>query len=107
MTRRGFLQTSAAITAFAMSSPGGAAPLFVADSEWFDRPMRWAQLNLSEDDVAKMDRAYWLEDFRTIHADALCPSAGGVVAFYPTKIKYHHRSEWLTGHEDFWSVMLE
>jgi hypothetical protein len=95
------------MTAFAMTSPGGAAPLFAADAEWFDRPMRWAQLNLSEDDVAKMDRAYWLDYFRKIHADALCLSAGGVVAFYPTEIKYHHRSKWLPGNEDFWSVMLE
>ena len=58
MTRREFLQTSAAMTAFAMTSPGGAAPLSPLGAEWFDRPMRWAQLNLSEDDVAKMDRAY-------------------------------------------------
>jgi hypothetical protein len=107
MTRRKFVQTSAAVTAFAMASPGGAAAFLSTDSEWFDRPMRWAQLNLSEDDVAKMDRSYWLDYFRRIHADALCLSAGGVVAFYPTKIKYHHRSEWLQGHEDFWPVMLE
>ena len=106
VTRRDFLQTSAALAAFAMASPGGAAP-FSSGGEWFDRPMRWAQLNLSEDDVAKMDRGYWLDYFRTIHADALCLSAGGVVAFYPTKIQYHHRSKWLDGHEDFWPVMLE
>jgi hypothetical protein len=106
VTRRDFLQTSAALAAFAMASPGGAAP-FSSGAEWFDRPMRWAQLNLVEDDVAKMDRQYWLGYFRTIHADALCLSAGGVVAFYPTKIQYHHRSKWLKGHEDFWPVMLE
>jgi hypothetical protein len=105
MTRRDFLETAAAAAAFAVASPGGAAP-FSSSAEWFDRPMRWAQLNLVEDDVAKMDRQYWLDYFRRIHADALCLSAGGVVAFYPTKIQYHHRSQWLDGHEDFWPVML-
>jgi Hypothetical glycosyl hydrolase 6/Beta-galactosidase trimerisation domain len=106
ITRRHFLESSAAIAAFAMTSPGGAAA-FSPAPPGFDKPMRWAQLNLTEDDVALMDRAYWLDYFRRIHADALCLSAGGVVAFYPTRIQYHHRSKWLPGHEDFWPVMLE
>ncbi len=107
MTRRDFLQTTTAAAAFAMTAPGGAAPLVSADSEWFDRPMRWAQLNLTEDDPAKMDRAFWLDYFRRIHADGACLSAGGVVAFYPTKIKYHHRSKWLDGNESFYADMLD
>jgi len=106
LTRRDFLQTTAAAAAFAMTSPGGAAPL-ASDSEWFDRPMRWAQLNLTEDDPAKMDRAFWLDYFRRIHADGACLSAGGVVAFYPTKIKYHHRSKWLPGNEGFYAEMVD
>ena len=106
MTRRHFLESSAALAAFAMTSPGGAAA-FSPAAPWFDKPMRWAQLNLTEDDVALMDRAYWFDYFRRIHADALCLSAGGVVAFYPTRIQYHHPSKWLPGHEDFWPVMLE
>lgn len=106
LTRRDFLQTTAAAAAFAMTSPGGAAPLG-SDSEWFDRPMRWAQLNLTEDDPAKMDRAFWLDYFRRIHADGACLSAGGVVAFYPTKIKYHHRSKWLPGNESFYAEMVD
>src|ERR1700752_3727274 len=72
MTRRDFLQTTAAAASFAMTSSGGAAPLISADSDWFDRPMRWAQLNLTEDDPAKMDRAFWLDYFKGIHADGGC-----------------------------------
>jgi hypothetical protein len=107
MTRRDFLQTTAAAASFAMTSPGGAAPLISADSDWFDRPMRWAQLNLTEDDPAKMDRAFWLDYFKRIHADGACLSAGGVVAFYPTKIKFHHRSKWLPGNETFYADMVD
>jgi len=69
--------------------------------------MRWAQLNLTEDDPAKMDRGFWLDYFKRIYADGACLSAGGVVAFYPTKIKYHHRSKWLDGHENFYAEMLD
>ncbi len=70
---------------------------------WFDRPMRWVQLNLTEDDPANMDVGFWLDYFKRIHADATCLTAGGVVAFYPTRIPFHHRSQWLAGHEAFYA----
>jgi hypothetical protein len=104
-TRREFLQQSAAATL--LTSLGGAAPLSATDPGWFDRPMRWAQLNLTEDDPANMDVHFWLDYFKRIHADAACLSAGGVVAFYPTKIPFHHRSCWLPGHESFYSDLVE
>jgi Hypothetical glycosyl hydrolase 6/Beta-galactosidase trimerisation domain len=85
----------------------GASPLPGVDAGWFDRPMRWAQLNLTEDDPAKMDVGFWLDYFKRIHADAACLTAGGVVAFYPTKIPFHHRSRWLAGHESFYSDLVE
>ena len=53
--------------------------------------MRWAQLNLTEDDPANMDIGFWLDYFKRIHADAVCLTAGGVVAFYPTQLPLHHR----------------
>lgn len=107
MTRRDFLQQTAAAS-LAMSAAGGtAAPLVSADSNWFDRPMRWAQLNLTEDDPAKMDVQFWLDYFKRIHADGACLSAGGVVGFYPTKVPFHHRSKWLPGHESFYADMVE
>jgi hypothetical protein len=95
-TRRDFLEHSAMLTAF-----GAAAPLAGADAPWFDRPMRWAQLNLTEDDPANMDIAFWLDYFKRIHAGGVCLTAGGVVAFYPTRVPLHHRSQWLSGHESF------
>jgi hypothetical protein len=57
--------------------------------------MRWAQLTLVEDDPAKLDVPFWLDYFRRTHSDAVCLSAGGCVAFYPTAIPFHHRSAWL------------
>jgi len=68
---------------------------------WFDRPMRWAQLALVEDDPGQFDPDFWLEYFRRTHSDAACLSAGGCVAFYPTEIPLHYRSQWLAGRDPF------
>ena len=54
--------------------------------------MRWAQLTLVEDDPGKFDLRFWLDYFRRTHSDAACLSAGGCVAYYPTKVPFHHRS---------------
>src|ERR1700760_4000335 len=62
---------------------------------WYGRPMRWAQLAFVEDDPGNYDLAFWLDYFKRIHADAACLSAGGAVAFYPTKIPLHYRSKFL------------
>jgi len=75
-----------------MSSPGEG---------WFDRPMRWAQLTLAENDPAHYDLQFWLDYFRRVHADAACLSAGGCVAYYPTQIPLHHRSAWMGDGDPF------
>ena len=62
---------------------------------WIERPMRWAQLTLVEDDPGKFDPQFWLDYFKRTRSDAVCLSAGGCVAYYPTKVPFHHRSAWL------------
>ena len=63
--------------------------------------MRWAQLVLVENDPGRVDLAFWLDYFRRVHADAACLSAGGIVAYYPTDIPFHHRSAWLGTSDPF------
>jgi hypothetical protein len=95
MDRRTFLSTSAAaLAATANAAPADPAP-------WFDRPMRWAQLTLVEDDPGKYDLSFWLDYFRRTHSDAACLSAGGCVAYYPTKVPLHYRSKWLGNTDAF------
>lgn len=80
------------------------APWRVAAEEgqpWFDRPMRWAQLVLVENDPGRFDPDFWLDYFKRVHADGVCLSAGGVVAYYPTMIPFHHRSAWLGDSDPF------
>ncbi len=107
-SRRSFLKASAAAgaaitlgeialrSAFAadLAPAGGAATLPPAPS-WADKPMRWAQLTLVEDDPGKFDLKFWLDYFARTKSDAVCLSGGGCVAFYPTQIPFHHRSAWL------------
>ena len=57
--------------------------------------MRWAQLTLVEDDPGKFDLQFWLDYFKRTRSDAVCLSAGGCVAYYPTQVPLHHRSAWL------------
>jgi hypothetical protein len=98
--RREFLQMSAAAGAYAvLGTPWRAV---AGDEEpWFDRPMRWAQLVLVENDPGRFDPDFWLDYFKRVHADAACLSAGGVVAYYPTKVPCHHRSAWLGDSDPF------
>jgi hypothetical protein len=107
MYRRNFIKNTALFggglvlggaSAMGQSSSGG--PLEVEEinglafeEPWFGRSVRWAQLAFVESDPGKFDPDFWLSYFKRIHADGVLLSAGGVVAFYPTDIPLHHRSD--------------
>jgi len=67
--------------------------------------MRWAQLTLVEDDPGRFDPQFWLDYFKRTRSDAVCLSAGGCVAYYPTEVPFHHRSAWL-GNRDFFGELV-
>ena len=107
MYRRNFLKNSALFGgglvlggASAMAGDGtvgpavlGAPDEWAAGDLWFGRSVRWAQLAFVESDPGKFDPDFWLSYFKRIHADGALLSAGGVVAFYPTDVPLHHRSD--------------
>ena len=100
MNRRGFMKTSVVAGAYAVLN----APWSLAaenGQSWFDRPMRWAQLVLVENDPGQFDPDFWLDYFKRVHADGACLSAGGAVAYYPTTVPLHHRSAWLGDSDPF------
>ena len=108
LSRRDFLHvTSGATVSAALLGPGAfASTVHRADVDgWFDRPMRWVQLTLVENDPGRFDPAFWLDYFRRLHADAATLSAGGIVAYYPTKIPLHHRSDWLGETDPFGTLV--
>jgi hypothetical protein len=69
--------------------------------------MRWAQLTLVENDPGNFDPDFWLDYFKKIHADGAVLSAGGVVAYYPTEVPMHHRSDWLGDSDPFGYLVKE
>ena len=82
-----------------------AVPQPEIGSGWFDKPMRWVQLTLVENDPGTFDPKFWLDYFRSLHADAATLSAGGIVAYYPTKVPLHHRSAWLGESDPFGTLV--
>ena len=112
--RRTFIEIlggAAAGTVVAGAEPAGAAGTAQASAPvlaprppapaWCDRPMRWAQLVLVENDPGHVDVGFWLDYFRRVHSDGACLSAGGIVAYYPTEVPLHHRSAWLGASDPF------
>ena len=114
LTRRNFLKASAVAGAAVTLGKIAVGPAQGADNplgdagspSWVNKPMRWAQLTLVEDDPGKFDPQFWLDYFRRTHSDAVCLSAGGCVAYYPTKVPFHHRSAWL-GDRDVFGGLVE
>jgi hypothetical protein len=100
-SRRQFLKAAALAGAAIPLAPfstrllRGAEGLAPVTPSWADKPMRWAQLALVEDDCEKFDLKFWLDYFKHTNSDGVCLSGGGCVAFYPTKITFHHCSQWL------------
>jgi Hypothetical glycosyl hydrolase 6 len=112
LTRRDFLQvTGAGAFATLATSPLQASERASQQGPpgvppgWFDRPMRWVQLTLVENDPGRFDLQFWLDYFRRLHADAATLSAGGIVAYYPTDVPLHHRSAWLGTSDPFGTLV--
>jgi hypothetical protein len=82
---------------FGISAASALSPGFLSATEpdWYDRPMRWAQMTFVEDDPGNYDPQFWLDYFRRVHADAACLAAGGYMAFYPTRVPLHNTSRFM------------
>lgn len=114
MERRDFIKTTGLLSsacAFSGSialanSVGVTEGVKKAEPLWLDGPMRWVQLAFVERDPGHYDPDFWLSYFKRIHADGALLSAGGVVAFYPTAIPLHHRSDFL-GNSDTLGYLVD
>jgi len=83
--------------------PAALAKTFAADPPqgWENGPMRWFQLAFTEDDPGRFSPKFWLDYFKEIHADGVCLSAGGGIAFYPTKVPWHGTARGLGKQDPF------
>jgi hypothetical protein len=96
------MKGAASLAAVAGSAPFGLEAALAAERpDWVWGPMRWVQINFTEDDPGRYDPKFWLDFMRRTNTQGACLSAGGIVAFYPTKAPFHHRSRYLGSSDPF------
>jgi len=115
--RRKFLKQTAVATAaiagsrylrFAQASAADIAPASVANSSsqpWYTRATRWMQTNIAELDITRYDIPWWREQWARTKTQGIVVNAGGIVAFYPTKIPFHPKAQFL-GDGDLFGDLL-
>jgi hypothetical protein len=84
-----------------LSAAGVMPHLFGAEQQgsqrfpWYATMRRCGQTNFNERDPVELNIDWWIEYWSSLKLDALLLNAGGIMAFYPTRIPYHHRSQFL------------
>src|SRR5262249_24325651 len=71
---------------------------------WYALMRRCGQINFNERDPIAMDVNAWADYWASLKVDAVLIIGGGIVAFYPTQVPYHHRSQFL-GSRDLFGEM--
>ncbi|HWC17144.1 MAG TPA: hypothetical protein VG498_09015, partial [Terriglobales bacterium] len=66
-----------------------------SSTPWYESMRRCGQINYNEHDPLTIDPNAWADYWASLKVDAVLLNGGGIVAFYPTQIAYHHRSEFL------------
>jgi Hypothetical glycosyl hydrolase 6/Beta-galactosidase trimerisation domain len=94
--------------AISIISGSAVAPhLFGAEQQttdhrpWYMEMRRCGQTNFNERDPIELNIDWWIEYWSSLKLNALLLNGGGIMAFYPTKIPYHHRSQFLGNRDLF------
>jgi hypothetical protein len=92
ISRRAFMGVlpAASLIHLAFELPQGPA-----QPAWYQSMRRCGQLNLNERDPLTLNVTEWIDYWASLKLDALLLNGGGILAFYPTEVPYHHRSEFL------------
>lgn len=96
--RREFLAASAAVLA---SSGWNSQAAEREETPWHQKIRRWGQLNFNERDARDLNVNEWMDYWTSLRVDGLTLNAGGIVAFYPTQVPFHHRSAFLGNRDVF------
>ena len=84
-----------------MVQNNGVSPSELRTADWYKSATRWTQLTLVEDDPIRFDPQFWIDIFERTHSNATCLSAGGYIAYYPSKVQYHYVSQHLGDTDPF------
>jgi hypothetical protein len=72
-----------------------------ADVPWYRKVTRWGQTNITEKDPLTYDIDWWRSQWKKTQVQGVIINAGGIVAYYPTKIPYHYQAQYLEGRDLF------
>lgn len=73
---------------------------------WFRRVKRWGQVNITLDNAADFDIAWWRKYWKRTNTQGIVLNAGGIYAFYPSKIPLHFRAP-LLGDKDLFGDLCK
>ena len=68
---------------------------------WFRRVTRWGQTNITEKDPTIYDIEWWRGHWKKTQVGGVIINAGGIVAYYPTRIPLHYQAQDLHGRDLF------
>ena len=100
INRRDFI-TAAAASSVVASAGGLGAQEHSLGKPWYSSLLRCGHLNFNEQDPLTMDVEAWTDYFASLKVETLMPNGGGIMAFYPTEVPFHHRSEFLGSRDLF------
>jgi hypothetical protein len=93
MDRREFLILPGALAA-------GSLLEAAVESPWHQKVHRVGQTNMTERDMVDLNIEQWADYWASAKVDALLVSVTGILAYYPTKVPFHRRGQFL-GDRDF------
>ena len=68
---------------------------------WYRKVTRWGQTNITEKDPPGYDIAWWRKHWKMTGVDGVIINAGGIVAYYPSKVPLHKQAKYLKGRDLF------
>ncbi|MBL7698618.1 MAG: beta-galactosidase [Chitinophagaceae bacterium] len=68
---------------------------------WYRTVTRWGQVNITERDPERYDIEWWRGQWKRTETKGVVINAGGIVAYYPTKIPFHKEARYLRGRDLF------
>ena len=74
-------------------------------ADWYKSATRWTQLTLVEDDPIRFDPAFWIDVFKRTKSNATCLSAGGYIAYYPSRVPLHYVSKFIGDSDPFGTLV--
>jgi len=111
-SRRIFLRKSVAAAAsvavfdlrFPLTGTDSAKSAGDGETSWYRQTTRWGQTNITEKDPLNYDISWWRSYWKRTQIQGVIINAGGIVAYYPSKVPLHRQAEYLGGRDLFGSL---